>query len=216
MMNLYEGNVLAQFQADSYHGGIVYCTMFRNWVHGMNHPFGFDFTNNIQCIDIDRFGYDWNLVGNVVGSTAVAVPSAVSVAPTNANLGTTAMYRFGYPDMGNNYYNDSDVYIYYNGVSSTVVYMYPINFDARVISTMFRTDNYDFVTAGIPDGTTALPASLVYSVAPSWWGTNAWPPIDAATHQTAMIPAQERFYGMSAGTNQPANPVGYQMRLRIH
>jgi len=218
--NLFEGNIMAQFQADNYHGGCGYNTLFRNWIHGMDSPYGIPLTNNIKCIDLDRYSYFWNVVGNVVGSPAVAsVPGSVYTAPTNGSFGIAinAMYRIGYPDMGNDIWNDSDVYINYQGAPGTTVYDYPINYDERVITTLFRTNNYDYVTAGIPDGTTVMPASLVYSSAPSWWGTNRWPAIDPNNSTlVAMIPAQQRFLGITNGTNNGTNVSAGSLIQHLH
>ena len=195
--NLVEGNVCAQIQADNYHGGCGYNTLFRNWIHGMDVAFGFPLTNNIKCIDIDRYGYYFNLMGNVVGSASVAaVPGAVTYAPTNGTFSTSinAMYRFGFPDLGNNGVNNNDVIILYQGAIQPIN-GYPIAYDWRVTNTLFHTNNYDYVTGGVPDGTVTMPASLVYSSQPSWW-SGAWPPIGPdLTPMVSTIPAMARFNG---------------------
>jgi len=219
-MNLFEGNVMGQFQADNYHGGCGYNTLFRNWIHGMDCPYGIPLTNNIKCIDLDRYSYYFNLVGNVVGSPSLAAAtSSVSVAPTDGgfNPSINAMYRLGFPDMGNDIWNDSDVYVFYQGESGTTVYNYRIGYDTNVTATLFRADNYDYVTAGIPDGKTNLPPSLVYGTnPPGWWPSKLpWPAIGPDVNpMTGLIPAEIRYYNSLAAsftlpgvTNSSTNSV---------
>ncbi len=119
MMNLIEGNVMGNIQADNYHGGSSHNTFFRNWFHGMGGAFGIALTNNIRCIDLCRYSYYYNIVGNVVGSLESARPEAVHDAPTNGTFNTSipAMYRFGFPDLGNNCVACGDVFINWQGAS---------------------------------------------------------------------------------------------------
>jgi hypothetical protein len=202
-MNLLEGNILSGLQADNYHGGSGYNTLYRNWVHGMDCPYGVPLTNNVKCVDLDRYSYYCNVVGNVIGSAFVAsVPGSVYEAPTNGfNTGMNAMYRLGFPDMGNDYSQVNDALIFYQGAAGTSVMGYPIGYDTKVTATLLRKDNYDYVTGGVPDGITSLPASLVYGAnPPAWWPSAlAWPAIGPdVTPITGVIPAEIRYYNSSA------------------
>jgi hypothetical protein len=218
-MNLFEGNIMGQFQADNYHGGSGYNTLFRNWIHGMDCPYGIPLTNNIKCIDLNRYSYYFNIVGNVIGSPAVAsVPGSVYVAPTNGTFNTpiNAMYRLGFPDMGNNSVTVNDVFILYQGAEGSDVFGYPIGYDNNVTATLLREDNYDYVTGGVPDGTATLPPSLVYGTSPpAWWpSANAppWPPIGPdLSPMTSVIPAEIRYYSYPGSLAAPpaiAAPTG--------
>ena len=196
MMNLFEGNVLSQIQADNYHGDSSHNTLFRNWIHGMNNAFGIPLISNVKCIDLCRYSYYYNIVGNIIGNPALS--GGYYDAPTNGTFSTAspAMYRLGFPDMGNDCVGCNDVYIDYQGAPGTTVWGYPIAYDPKVTNTIIRLCNYDYVTQGIPDGTLALPASLVYSNAPSWWGNRPWPPFDSTTPGTASttnVPAGYRY-----------------------
>jgi hypothetical protein len=117
--------------------------------------------------------------------------------------GGTAIYRLGYPNIGNCGLTDSTGYAVPGGMS------YP---DAKVSSTLLRWGNYDtynkatrFNAAELPAGTPApstqaLRASYYYAAKPAWFGAVAWPPIgpdvsngtafgDASGH-VHKIPAQ--------------------------
>jgi fibronectin type 3 domain-containing protein len=61
--NLYEGNVSSKFQCDGYFGGASEDTLFRNWFHGTSETT--DMTG--QCIVLNRFTRNYNIVGNILG-----------------------------------------------------------------------------------------------------------------------------------------------------
>jgi hypothetical protein len=220
MMNLFEGNIMSGIQFDDYHGGSGYNTLFRNWIHGMDNAFGIPLTNNVKCIDMCRFSYSNNIVGNVLGSPSVAaVPNSAYLAPTNAdaNVHYNYMYRLGYPDMGTDFHNDTDVNINYGGEINGV-FLFPIGFDGRVMDTLFRTNNYDYVTAGVPDGGAMykMSNSLVYSTQPAWYPATGfyWPTIDPnRANMTAMNPAQARFQGVSADPSWSGGTTITQARI---
>lgn len=196
MMNLFEGNILAGFHSDNYHGSSSHGAIFRNNIHGMSHSFGYDLTNRIRAIDLCRYSRYWSVVGNVLLSPEAARAGSFYIAPTNGGFDATtpAVYRLGFPDTGNDGFGDA-VYITYNGSSGTTVYGYPIRYDAAVSNTLHRLNNYDFVNDAIPDGSTNIPSSWVYSETPVFLTSYTYPPANPNAGTMALIPSQERFNG---------------------
>ncbi len=175
IMNLYEGNIGEMWGADNYFGGTGYGTALRNYFTGYNPNYGV----YSEAVWLDRLAYDYNIVGNVLGSTLQG-----PIAYTGCTLYTTAhpgVYRLGYPNLGN------------CGTSPDT----PDNFtppggypDPKVAATLLRWGNYDyfnratrFVASEIPTGVPVppdqvIPNSYYYSSRPAWWNAGiAWPPI---------------------------------------
>ncbi len=112
-----------------------------------------------------------------------------------------AIYRIGYPNLGNCSLTPWDNFTPTGG--------YP---DPKVAATLLRWGNYDYfnrstqfnaseIPAGLPlPASQSVPNSYVYQSAPPWWPTSTvWPPIgpdvtggtgDAAGH-VYKIPAQQ-------------------------
>lgn len=189
IMNLYEGNIAEMAGADAYFGGSGYATWNRNYLRGFN-P---NFNAKGDALWLDRLNYFENVVGNVLGSTS-QVPTAYS------GCNSPAIYRLGYPNLGNCDLTPFDGFTPPGG--------YP---DPKVISTLLRWGNYDYFNnatqwncAEIPSGigcpsSQTVPASYYYASTPSWWPLNIpFPPIgpdvisgngDASGHVN-KIPAQ--------------------------
>ena len=168
VMNLYEGNIGEMWGADNFFGGTGYGTALRNYFTGFNPNFGV----NGDAVWLDRLAYYYNVVGNVLGS-ANQNPAAYT------GCDTPAIYRLGYPNLGNCSTTPWDGFSPAGG--------YP---DPKVAATLLRWGNYDyfnkatrFVTSEIPAGVTVptdqvIPNSYYYSGRPAWWPTGiAWPPI---------------------------------------
>ena len=64
MMNLWEGNIGQGLQSDGYHGSISHQTIFRNAFTGVNSQ---GYVYNRKLIDLTRFAYYHNIIGNVLG-----------------------------------------------------------------------------------------------------------------------------------------------------
>jgi hypothetical protein len=197
MMNLWEGNSGEMFGADGYYGSSSHATVFRNHFTGYNRNSG----NADEPVRLNRLSYAYSLVGNVLG---LSTWSPVKYEQNSDGCaGGTAIYRLGYPNIGNCGLTDSTGYAVPGGMS------YP---DAKVSSTLLRWGNYDtynkatrFNAAELPAGTPtpstqALRASYYYAAKPAWFGAVAWPPIgpdvsngtafgDASGH-VHKIPAQ--------------------------
>jgi hypothetical protein len=183
MMNLFEGNVTEQFQNDGYHGSGSHNTLFRNWVNGL-HPAN---SANRKMVDLCRWSYYHNTVGNVLGAPAWT-PAAYEMTGEPDYTSQPCIYRLGYPNMGG------------NGLGAG----YP---DTKVKATLLRHGNYDFfnrATVWDPAITDhVIPASLVYSSKPSYFGSLPWPPIgpDVPGYVTD-IPARARWNAYQASGNK--------------
>ena len=212
MMNLWEGNVGEMFGADGYYGSSSHATVFRNHLIGYNRNSGrFD-----EPVRLNRLSYHYSLVGNVLG-LSLWQPTQYDQASDNCSAGV-AIFRLGYPNIGNCSLTDVTGYGVPGGMS------YP---DAKVKSTLLRWGNYDtysrtarFNAAEIPQGLSVpssqtLRASYVYDVKPAWFGTAVWPPIGpdvqggTAFGQTSgyahPIPAQLCWDRLNLLNNSPFN-----------
>jgi len=220
MMNLWEGNSGEMFGADGYYGSSSHATVFRNHFTGYNRNSG----NADEPVRLNRLSYYYSLVGNVLGaSTWTPVKYEQN---SDGCTGGTAIYRLGYPNIGNCGLTDSTGYPVPGGMS------YP---DAKVNTTLLRWGNYDTygkttrfqaseLPAGVPTPSTqALRASYVYAAKPAWFGSVAWPPIgpdvtggsafgDSSGH-VQKIPAQlcweNRNLVSSTSTFNAKNCYGY-------
>jgi hypothetical protein len=201
MMCLYEGNVGGGgIQQDGYHGSVSHATYFRNAWSGVHvEP---NRTGNIKLIDLCRFSYYHNVVGNVLGSPAWprATTGRYEMTGQPGYTEQAVIYRLGYPNMGNNGYSATNP---------------PSNaddggLDAKVAATLMRWGNFDYQNnaarweaSELPQGvavpaTQTLPVSLRYSSKPSWWPQNiVWPPIGPdKTPMVDKIPAEARYGAM--------------------
>lgn len=176
MFNLYEGNIAPAFGSDGYYGSSSHGTLFRNLITGATPGDDLSVTTGL-AIQLMRFSYYYNIVGNVIGSAETNPPAY----EYGGESWITPPYQFGYPNIGNTSLTPYDGW-FPVGQSS-----YP---DVNVRSTLLRWGNYDFYhkavrwePSEIPTGlrvpsSQSLPDSYVYTRRPSWWpSTVAWPPI---------------------------------------
>jgi hypothetical protein len=197
LMNLWEGNITSQIGVDGYYGGALYGTFLRNYATGYN----YNVSASGDAAAFERFALNYNLVGNVIGSTnqAPAGYKGCGFSPSPVYI-----YRLGYPNLGN--CNTTDQ----TGQGLTAPTSgYP---DGNVAATMLRWGNYDYFhnaaqwnCSEVPSGVTcpgsnqSIPASYIYTSTPAWWTPGIpWPPIgpdvtggngDTAGHVN-KIPAQ--------------------------
>lgn len=175
MMNLWEGNVGEMFGSDGYFGGSSHATVFRNHLTGYNRNSG----NSDEPVRLNRLSYHYNIIGNVLGSSAWTATKYNQTA--DGCSGGAGIYRLGYPNIGNCGLSD----VTGNTVPGGMAYP-----DAKVGATLLRWGNYDYstrsvrwVAAELPAGVAtpgdqALPASYYYTSRPSWFPPGvAWPPI---------------------------------------
>jgi hypothetical protein len=197
MMYLFEGNVGGGFQQDGYHGSVSHVTYFRNWFSGQHvEP---NRTGNIKTVDLCRFSYYHNVVGNVLGNPdwPRTTIGAYEMTGQPDYLAQSVIYRLGYPNMGNNGYSDTNP---------------PNNpddggLDPKVRDTLLRWGNFDYqnnttrwepseVPADMSVPTTqTLPPSLRYTTRPLWWPAGIpWPPIGPDLDPlVSQLPAQARY-----------------------
>ena len=146
-------------------------------------------------IDLCRGSYYQNVVGNVLGDTSWS--PAYYEMMGEPDFDRACIYRFGYPNMGNNGLNNND------GMTTHYGLTYP---DAKVKSTLLRHGNYDYYNrTTVWDPAIAdhvIPASLMYSSKPSYFGSLQWPPIgpDVPGYVTD-IPAKARWNAYQASGN---------------
>lgn len=175
MMNLWEGNIGELFGSDGYFGGSSHGTALRNYFTGYN-PI---FESGDDPIRLNRLSYYYNLVGNVLGS-ANKRPRKYQENLDNC-AGGPAIYRLGYPNIGNCSLTDVTGHPVPGGMT------YP---DTKVTSTLLRWGNYDyfnkatrFAASEIPSEIAmppdqVIPKSYYYAARPAWWPAGiAWPPI---------------------------------------
>ncbi len=211
-MILYEGNVSEQFQVDGYHGSASHQTIFGNRFHGLH---GRGATNalwnsNRKMIDLARRSLYHNVLGNYLGDSTWT-PTYYSVTNLGYAYTDSTIYRFGYPNMGDNNYVVGQSY---TNIANP-------GYDNEVTNTLYLHYNYDTKTAGIvSDGVsqTNLPNSYFLTNAPSYW-TNvpSWPPfvVGVATnwqYGTNTIPAQVRYSSMFSNSTArgPAALKGFR------
>jgi chitodextrinase len=198
MMNLFEGNVLSEFQSDGYFGSSSHMTLFRNWVMGWGPTYG-----AATPINLNRWSWYFNVVGNLLGTNG-----AQSVYDFNGS--SRGVYELGYPNMGNDgYTGTAPPGVWSNPGSSPSVNQY---LDLLVKTNILRTINWDVVSkAVVYDPTIAdrsLPGSYYLNSKPAWFGNLNWPPFDPTTVNAAMlsptnIPAGYRY---AFGVDPPSGP----------
>jgi len=191
-MNLFEGNIVNEPQADFGWGSSSYLTFFRNWLTGSDA--GID--SNRKALALDSHSRWDNVVGNVLGSTNFfwGYDDGQVAGLTSA---TNIIYRLGYPNEGNNDYSGW-------GLDIT-------NLDTGVKATLLRVANYDYATHSTVNPINSLPASLYLLGRPAFFGAFPWPAIGPdLTPLTGTIPAQARFNSIISGglpLSPPPAPV---------
>lgn len=92
MMNLWEANVLGNFEMDGYFGSASHQTLFRNVVGSYFNPLIFN-----------RWTTYMNVIGNILGTSS----STYSNYTSEVNGAGWMIIRLGFPNIGNNSYNDT-------------------------------------------------------------------------------------------------------------
>jgi hypothetical protein len=217
---LYEGNIAETFQDDAYEGSASEITIFRNWLRG----YCPDTDQNWKCVDIDRLGRNFQVVGNVLGTTGYTWTIDPGIQ-NNLGYGIHLIYRLGYPNMGNPGYNGNLVQAsqgtywadWNNGFPTTGPGgLQELDLDCKTTShsphpgTTTVLGNYDVQTGGIPTanpdganqslGSYTLPNSLFRSSKPTWFGSLTWPPFDPTNPPTMS----------SANSSLAVIPAGYR------
>jgi hypothetical protein len=189
--NLYEGNVAQMLQSDGYFGSDSDETIYRNWFHATNKTTD----QNGKALYINRFSRRFNVVGNILGSTAH--PFVYDNEKGSADYGKRYAYTLGLPNIGNGGFNgkfappwpDFGMNVGPGGYQEL---------DTEVEKTMIRKGNWNAADKAIRASeaiTVTLPASLYRETKPSWFRSLAWPPFDAKApaEKPDAIPAGYRF-----------------------
>ena len=185
IMNLIEGNVLQRFQNDGYHGSTSHTLLFRNNIHGLR-----DGASGVRrLIDLCRGSYYHTLVGNVIGDSSWT-PAYYQLPANPASV--SGVYVLGFPGMDSISMAAYTSVPWDNWTKSTTA---P---DADVAATILRHGNYDYYNRSVvwdpAISSQSIPASLVYSSKPDFFGTLQWPPIGPdVSGLVTSIPAKARW-----------------------
>jgi hypothetical protein len=200
LMTLWEGNVGNWFWQDEIHGNSTHQTLFRNYLHGLNNGSLVDANQHGAMIGLEKGAWWYSCAGNVLGNWwATNHTSSILRQPTAAEwLSASGTYGA----------------IWLLGCKGG-------NTDAKVGQTIWRYQNYDYYQQSVTNDTAGvtgdLPASLLYSQAPSWWGTNRWPAIEP-TNSVALvaeIPAWVRAHTTPARTPSGSTGVATAARANV-
>lgn len=184
-MELLEGNLSFNMGGDSGFGNSIEITAFRNHLTGTRRNVGNLGLTDVKfrrVIALDRFQYNYNFLGNVLGA---------------ADMQLTGEYQreFVYEIPGGGAPDHNPVAMWELGLNGD---NYDEPGDPKVAETALRHGNYDYVTKSIvwdPARKRELPPSLYLKSKPAFFGNLPWPwvtPEDAAK-PVGVLPARERF-----------------------
>jgi hypothetical protein len=189
--NLVEGNVMGRFGSDAYHGSGSHTVLLRNLATGTSSWTG---VTNRLAVQIDRRNLYYSLVGNVLG---VQGEPAMHQYAEESGWDGTAIYRLGFPDMGNDGYDGTfpPTELTHGDGGPRDLY---VDRTTTEIGTTFIEGNWDSAQGDqdFSDAPAAIPASYFLSEKPAWFGSLAWPPIDPenpVTDDPTIIPAGYRY-----------------------
>jgi len=189
--NLVEGNFIGKFGSDGYHGSGSHTVMLRNAVTGTSSWPG---VSNQTAIQVDRRNLEYTLVGNVLGVTGT--PATFEYA-TESGWSGTAIFRLGFPDVGNDGYDGTfpPMDLFHSDGGPRDLY---VDRDDTANGTTMIEGNWTS-NQGTQDWTiepAEMPDSLYLTAKPSWFGSLPWPPVDPAapiTDDPTIIPAGYRY-----------------------
>jgi hypothetical protein len=197
-MELFEGNQSFNYDAENTWGSPIYITAFRNHLTGKRRStpprdptpdpsLQFPHDQFRRAVSLAAGAWWHTLVGNVLGY------AGMSPAPAGS-----FKYEDVYP------WRDDPSSLWRVGISDD--WGPP---DPKVVSTLIRGGNYDFVTNQVHwENVTqqALPNSLYLTGKPAFFGTCTWPWVDpTGSTKTHILPAKARF---DAGTPNTGSPCG--------
>ncbi|MBK7586316.1 MAG: hypothetical protein IPI67_39785 [Myxococcales bacterium] len=189
--NLVEGNFIGKFGADGYHGSGSHTLLYRNRITGAA---SWPHVTNLTAIQIDRRNLNYSIIGNVLGRPGK--PPSFEYATTNNWTGST-IYRLGYPDIGNDGFNGTFPPTALASSDGGPRDLYCERTTAPNGTTLIEgnwTSAAGKVDWSVPSE--ALPPSFFLAQKPSWFGSLAWPPVDASgtpADDPSIIPAGYRY-----------------------
>jgi hypothetical protein len=189
--NLVEGNVVGRFGSDAYHGSGSHTLLFRNLVTAASRWQGVDHQTAIQ---IDRRNLFYSVVGNVLGE--VGSPATHEYA-TESGWNGSAIYRLGFPDMGNDVFSGTYPPMELLHADGGPRDLY-VDRTTTELGTTLIEGNWSSTSGAQEFSSTpqTLPASYFLASKPSWFGSLPFPPVDPedpATDDPTIIPAGYRY-----------------------
>lgn len=182
-MNLYEGNLAANLQSDSYHGNEGQLGLFRNWLTGVTHNVHPYPTQLGAATYINRMVRDWFAVGNIM-----LAPGYTWGSEHTAAHGLVAGNTYGGGNVGTATPSAGDWWLAWDSTASAV--------KSFTVTLTARTDDYNGTVAAAStedaDQIEALAAEAgfprcigAFGNLFCWFGTrsgNSWP---VSTDKTA-------------------------------
>ncbi len=190
MYNLVEGNFVGRFGSDGYHGSGSHTLLFRNVATATSRWTGVD---HAVAIAIDRRNTYYAIVGNVLG---VPGSPASMIFATESGWSGSALYRLGFPDVGNDGYDGTypPMALVHGDGGPRDLY---VDRDDTALGTTLIEGNWDSVSG--TRSWTVDPEPLVDSYflteRPAFFGSLAWPPVDpdAPSADPTILPAGYRY-----------------------
>jgi hypothetical protein len=180
---LFEGNFAPNFDSDYTHGNAIYLTAFRNVLSGQRRSFTDG--SNIRTVGL-AYGSWWDsFVGNILGRSGQMngwnyTDQAMGCDPSGNNCA------------GNRAWGDKDIWKL--GYDPERWGMVP---DPKVLSTMIRDGNYDFLTNSqrwhTTPGMFPMPNSMYLTSKPAFFAGNPWPWSDPSKGAVGLLPAKDRY-----------------------
>jgi hypothetical protein len=182
-MNLFESNSGNHIGPDYTHGSGSHNTYFRNYIDRASEGENAEINSHIICVDIHKYNYYINVVGNVFGRSGD--DGAYQIENENCTTFTRGIYKLGYT-------SDGDCAASGN--------------DDHVQATLLRHGNFNYVTQSTQWDPTIndhnLPDSYYLSSKPPFFEDLPWPIIGPDVNEkVGMMPSQRRFYAPSAPRN---------------
>ncbi len=187
----FEGNQAFNFDGENTWGGAFLNTVFRNHLTGKRRsvaPLTLTDSGYMRGVSLARGHWYYNVAGNVIGQpSGSALTAFEQTAPPWTDIGS--VWKLG-PDVSN-----------WNAPA-----------DARVLSTLLRGGNFDYVTDSVrweSIAAQALPDSLYLTGRPAFFGSTPWPWVDpVGPTKTFLLPARWRFDNPGAPLPSPTTVSG--------
>jgi hypothetical protein len=176
---LFEGNEAFNFDGDNTWGNAVYITVFRNHFSGKRRSASLlrlEDRQNRRAVGLNAGHWWYSFVGNVLGYPGMSPAPARSFT-----------YEGSYP------WKEDPVPMWKLGYDPED---WSARADPKVLSTVLRDGNYDYVTGEVhwARGPRPLPDSLYLAKKPRFFGEAAWPWVDpAGATKLHVLPARARF-----------------------
>ena len=196
---LFEGNYSFNYDSDNTHGNAIYHTVFRNHLSGYRRDYAG--MGNARAAGL-MYGSWWHsFVGNVMGTEGrtsgwVYDDSSTPGGSANVIQKLGRIKRLGV--LGKLGFSGEGGHVWKLGYNPIHWEQAP---DPKVLSTVLREGNYDYVTGQVRWDTAAqtIPDSLYLTAKPPFFGSLPWPWVDP-TGPTKLntLPAKARFESTGA------------------